>query len=216
MQESARRPIAIDLFSGAGGMSLGLEQAGFDIAAAVEYDPVHAATHEFNFPDTSVICASVTDLSAAELRDRAGLGSKEVDLVAGGPPCQGFSFIGKRAVEDARNRLVFDFFRLVVELDARYFVMENVPGMKVGEQAGLLAELIQAFEGSNYACRPVQLLTASDFGVPQQRTRLFLVGAAEGMALPRSPLPTTSTALSLVPPCPTVWDAIGDLPEVED
>lgn len=210
------RPTAIDLFAGAGGMSLGLEQAGFDVVAAVEYDPVHAATHEFNFPDATTICASVTDLDADELRERTGLGPAGVDLVVGGPPCQGFSLIGKRAVEDPRNSLVFDFHRLVVGLSARYFVMENVPGMKVGEQAGLLAELVDAFRRSRYVCRPVVLLSGTDFGVPQERTRLFLVGAREDQQLPLPPTPTTSPTGLPLPKCPTVWDALGDLPEVEE
>lgn len=210
------RPIAIDLFAGAGGMSLGLEQAGFDVAAAVEYDPIHAATHEFNFPDAATICASVTNLSADELCERARIRNGEPDLVVGGPPCQGFSLIGKRAIEDPRNSLVFDFHRLVVGTGAKYFVMENVPGMKVGEQAGLLAELVESFHRSGYACRRVELLTATDFGVPQARKRLFLLGAREDQPLPPAPTRVTSSTGLLLPQCPTVWDGIGDLPEVEE
>lgn len=213
---TGQRPVAVDLFSGAGGFTLGLEQAGFDVVAAVEYDPVHAATHEFNFPDTAMVCAGVSDLAASDLRGRACLGNRRIDLVVGGPPCQGFSLIGKRAIEDTRNRLVFDFHRLVVGMEARYFIMENVPGMKAGAQAGLLAELVSAFSESGYECRPVSLLTATDFGVPQERTRLFLVGAASGEAPPRPPSPTTSPTGLLLPRCPTVWDAFGDLPEVQD
>ena len=115
---AGRRPVAVDLFAGAGGLSLGLEQAGFDIAAAVEYDPVHAAAHKFNFPHTAVLCSDVSGLRANALRVaiRRGLAAHgrdldawdgQVDLLAGGPPCQGFSLIGKRLVDDLRNRLVF-------------------------------------------------------------------------------------------------------------
>jgi DNA (cytosine-5)-methyltransferase 1 len=107
------RPIGIDLFAGAGGMSLGFEQAGFDIVAAVEIDPIHCATHEYNFPATTTICASVTDLTGDDIRHRAKLGTKDIDVVMGGAPCQGFSLMGKRAFDDPRNQLVFHYVRIV-------------------------------------------------------------------------------------------------------
>ena len=119
------RPIGIDLFAGAGGMSLGFEQAGFDIAAAVEIDPIHCATHEYNFPHTTTICASVIDLTGSEIRRRAGLCSQEIDVVFGGAPCQGFSLMGKRVFDDPRNQLVFHYVRLVKELNPKYCVFEN-------------------------------------------------------------------------------------------
>ena len=90
------RPIGVDLFAGAGGLSLGFEQAGFDVCAAVEIDPVHCAVHEFNFPETTVISASVEDLTGDEIRRRAGLVGKTINCVFGGAPCQGFSLIGHR------------------------------------------------------------------------------------------------------------------------
>lgn len=216
MTTSSNRPKAVDLFAGAGGMSLGLEQAGFDIVGAVEYDPVHAATHEFNFPESVTMCASVSDLSAADLCERVGVQVGDLDVIVGGPPCQGFSLIGRRAVEDARNQLVFDFHRLVVGAAAKYFVMENVPGMKIGEQAGLLVELVHQFTESGYRCRPVELLTATEFGVPQGRTRLFLVGARSDVEMPAPPTRRTSPTGFELPPCPTVGAALGDLPEVEE
>jgi len=206
---TAARPIAIDLFSGAGGMSLGLEQAGFDVVAAVEYDPVHAATHAFNFPECETICASVSEVNGQSIRSRANIGSRTVDLVVGGPPCQGFSTIGKRDVLDARNNLVMDFQRLVVELNARSFIMENVPGMAMGAQHAVLAELSRRFVRDGYKVLQYTLINAVSFGVPQRRKRLFLVGSRIGEKLPI--LPTGSFES-----CPTVWDAIGDLPDIED
>ena len=120
------RPIGIDLFSGAGGLSLGFEQAGFDVVAAVEIDPVHAAIHKFNFPKCAVLARSVADLSAEDIRKHAQIGNRPVDVVFGGAPCQGFSLIGHRALDDPRNSLVREFVRIVAELDASYFVFENV------------------------------------------------------------------------------------------
>src|SRR5687768_371803 len=133
MSDTPLRPIAVDLFAGAGGMSLGFEQAGFDVCASVEVDPVHSAVHAWNFPESTMICRSVVGLSGAEIRLLAGIGNKPVDVVCGGAPCQGFSMIGRRALEDPRNELVKEFVRIVVELEARYFVFENVKGITVGK-----------------------------------------------------------------------------------
>ena len=126
------RPIGVDLFAGAGGMSLGFDQAGFDVVAAVELDPVHAAVHKYNFPRCAVLPRSVTDVSGDDIRAAAGIGNRRVDVVFGGAPCQGFSLIGQRALDDPRNGLVKDFVRIVRELDAAYFVFENVKGLTVG------------------------------------------------------------------------------------
>lgn len=115
------RPIGIDLFAGAGGMSLGFEQAGFDVRAAVEIDPIHCAVHKFNFSECAVIPKSVVGLTAKEIREAAGLENEEVDVVFGGPPCQGFSLIGHRSLDDPRNKLVLEFVRIVAELDAKAF-----------------------------------------------------------------------------------------------
>ncbi len=131
------RPVAIDLFAGAGGMSLGFEQAGFDVAAAVEIDPIHACIHKFNFPLCSTIPQSVQNLTGKEIRRIAKIEGK-VSVVFGGAPCQGFSMIGKRVLDDPRNALVKDYVRLVRELDADYFVFENVKGLTVGEHRKFL------------------------------------------------------------------------------
>ena len=241
-RSKSRRPLAVDLFAGAGGLSLGLEQAGFDIVAAAEYDPVHAATHEFNFPHTEVLCADISNLSAEKLREAARRGitahgddpeewDGELDLIAGGPPCQGFSLIGKRLVDDKRNQLVFHFYRLVSELQPRYFAMENVPGMNRGGHASILGELIDEFEEAGYRFpndgeQKHRILNAADFGVPQERNRLFLIGTREDqarLAKPPAatvrPVPKRSGEASEddgSPPSsgPTVWDAIGDLPNL--
>jgi DNA (cytosine-5)-methyltransferase 1 len=202
------RPIGIDLFAGAGGMSLGFEQAGFDIAAAVEIDPIHCATHEYNFPHTTTICASVLDLTGDEIRLRSQLGSKEIDVVFGGAPCQGFSLMGKRVFDDPRNQLVFHYVRLVKELNPKYCVFENVKGLTLGKHSQFLDELIASLDDAGYnILTPYQVLNAADYGVPQDRRRLFLIGTRKGLIVPEYP---QSHQIKT-----TVWEAIGDLPNAE-
>ena len=208
-KKSSRRPIGIDLFAGAGGLSLGFEQAGFDVVASVEIDPIHSAVHEFNFPRCTSICADASKITGKEIRSRAGLGKTTVDVVFGGAPCQGFSLIGKRALDDPRNGLLLQFLRLVVELDSNYFVFENVKGLTIGEHRKLLDELIEAFHAAGYdVLLPYQVLNAADFGVPQDRRRVFLIGAKKGLPLPQYPSSSHHRT--------TVWEAIGDLPNIDD
>ena len=203
-----KRPIGIDLFAGAGGMSLGFEQAGFDIAAAVEIDPIHCATHEYNFPDAATICASVIDLSGDEIRRRANLGNRDIDVVFGGAPCQGFSLMGKRVFDDPRNQLVFHYVRIVRELNPKYCVFENVKGLTLGKHAQFLEELITALGDAGYdVLTPYQVLNAADYGVPQDRRRLFLVCTRKGLKSPNYPEPQHNRI--------TVEEAIGDLPNAD-
>lgn len=215
------RPIGIDLFAGAGGLSLGFEQAGFDVAAAVEIDPIHCAIHKFNFPQTVIIPQSVACLSAAKIRAAAGIGEREVDCVFGGPPCQGFSLIGHRALDDTRNRFVLEFVRIVTELNARTFVFENVKGLTVGSHKVFLDELVAAFDRAGYYVRlPWLVLDAADYGVPQHRERLILMGAKKGTRLPEYPSAITNPADEMNPRLglrmgPSVSEAIGDLPDAD-
>jgi DNA (cytosine-5)-methyltransferase 1 len=221
--EKIMRPIGIDLFAGAGGMSLGFEQAGFDIVAAVEIDPVHCAVHKFNFPRCAVIPRSVVGLRGSEIRIAAGIGSRAVDVVFGGAPCQGFSMIGQRALDDPRNRLVLEFLRLVSELDAKSFVFENVKGLTVGRHRQFLDEFIAEAKRLGYEVRlPWRVLNASHFGTPQNRERLILYGAKRPEHLPHYPRPTTRPADGRgkvpadLPLGPSVLDALGDLPDADD
>lgn len=217
------RPVAIDLFAGAGGMSLGFEQAGFDVVAAVEIDPVHACVHHFNFPACRVIAKSASEIRGDDIRRMAGIEGK-VDLVFGGAPCQGFSLIGKRAMDDPRNSLVKDFVRLVRELDADYFVFENVKGLTIGGHRAFLDELIRIFESAGYRIRlPWSVLNAAHHGVPQDRQRLFLLGAKAALPTPLYPNPTTvhpnvrgpQDSEIFLSRGPTCRDALGDLPDAE-
>ena len=221
-----KRPIAVDLFAGAGGMTLGFEQAGFDVLASVEIDPVHCATHQFNFPMCSILCKDVAQLRGSEIRKNSAIGGREIDVVISGSPCQGFSMMGKRDVDDPRNSLIFHFQRLVLELKPKFFVMENVPGIASGEHKELLNTLISSFLEAGYKVEEnYQVLNAVNYGVPQARKRLFLIGCKKDYELPKYPQPTTIPPKIKVPQrykkvnlpaVPTVWDAIGDLPEVDN
>jgi DNA (cytosine-5)-methyltransferase 1 len=238
------RPTAVDLFAGAGGLSLGAEQAGIDVLASVEYDPICAAVHRFNFPKTEVVCADMAGLRARTVQRAAAKGwkahgrdgewDKTLDVVVGGPPCQGFSMIGRRAFDDPRNQLVFAFARMVGALKPRYFIMENVPGLasiQAGARASspkLLELLVEDFASFGYETLEPTVLNAYNFGVPQDRRRLILIGWRSGEQKPQYPKPETrgrGRAGGALPGtsgydkgkrlCPSVWDAIGDLPDLD-
>jgi len=223
----ARRPLAVDLFAGAGGLSLGLEQAGYEVAAAVEYDPIHAAVHEFNFPQGKTFCADVSRITGEEIRAGSEIGNREIHLVAGGPPCQGISMIGRRAIDDPRNALLKEFVRIVLELRPRYFLMENVAGLMVGKHRQLLDEVVEMLEASGEydVVTPVRVLQAADYGSPQSRRRMILIGGRRGVALPSYPVPTHTprTIKGTVPELrpgslplgPSVAEALGDLPDAD-
>ena len=217
------RPIGIDLFAGAGGMSLGFEQAGFDVVAVVEIDPVHCAVHQYNFPNCAVLPRSVVGLAGSQIRKAAGIGTRKVDVVFGGAPCQGFSLIGHRVLDDPRNSLVKDFLRIVHELDATHFVFENVKGLTVGKHRQFLNEFITLAQTLGYDVRmPWKVLDAASYAVPQHRERLILFGAKKGRPLPDYPAVQTSAAGGRAPTDarlevgPTVHEAIGDLPNADD
>ncbi len=215
---SKKRPIAVDLFAGVGGMTLGFEEAGFDVLASVEIDPIHCGIHRYNFPFWTTICASVTRITAQQIRELSSIKNKPIDVVFGGPPCQGFSLMGKRSLEDDRNSLVKHFIRLVLELQPKYFVMENVPGMAIGKQQIFLQEIFDKFADNNYQVQTeYKILNAANYGIPQLRERLFLIGAKQGLILPNYPNFKTQYNQKnqlFLPATPTVKEAIQDLPEV--
>jgi len=205
-------------------MSLGFEQAGFDVKASVEIDPVHSAVHKFNFPNCTTICESVVNLTGNQILKRAKIDA-QVDVVFGGAPCQGFSMIGYRVLEDPRNSLVFHYLRLVSEIKPKSFVFENVKGLTLGDHKKLLVEFIEEANRIGYkVIEPYKVLNAADYGVPQDRQRLFIVGIKKSYDLPHYPEPTVIRSkkrgapawpLMNLPQGPTVWDAIGDIPNLD-
>lgn len=208
------RPVGVDLFCGVGGMSLGFEQAGFNVVAAVDSDKINVETHKKNFPTCKTIRGDLSDMTGAEIREQAKIGDTHIDLLFGGPPCQGFSLIGKRDAADPRNKHLQDFARLVGELAPNYFVVENVAGLLLGDAEKQLRKFIRAVKRSGYCVvEPVKTLDASKFGVPQRRERVFILGYRKGLSAPVYPEPTHGR--DGLKKTPTVQDAIGDLPDVE-
>lgn len=240
------RPVAVDLFSGAGGMSLGFEQAGFDVLAAIERDPAHAAVHRFNFPLCQVLEADMASLTLPKLEAAIGDGAAahgrardvpQIDVLFGGPPCQGFSVGGRLDAADPRNRMLQRFAWAVEALRPRAFVIENVPAMASRTLRGCTHPVLRWLEArlarSGYTIRLARVLNASHYGIPQDRRRLLVVGSlrAEGdvCAPPPSVAPVTKrpwdparpgdwgherTSAALVRG-PTVADALEDLPDLD-
>jgi DNA (cytosine-5)-methyltransferase 1 len=132
---------AIDLFSGAGGVTLGLLNAGFDVLLCSDISESCEATHRSNFPEIPFIRRDIHWLAGADIRREAGIGNGELDLLIGGPPCQGFSIIGQRQLWDPRNGLFREFMRIAGELEPKTIVIENVTGLATLERGAVLAEL---------------------------------------------------------------------------
>jgi DNA (cytosine-5)-methyltransferase 1 len=199
------KPIAVDFFCGAGGLSLGFHRAGFSVVAAVDFDSHHTSTYSKNFPNTATICADIKDLTGSQIRKQAALkSSTQIDVVFGGPPCQGFSLIGKRVAEDPRNRLLGEYCRMVRELRPRYFVIENVAGLMYGNTRAVLAAALRDLRRAGYRwVTPIRILDAHEYGVPQRRRRVFVLGYRKGQLKPKYPKISKSRT--------TVKDAIGDL-----
>lgn len=157
------RPIAVDLFAGVGGISLGFEQAGFDVLAAIDIDPIHCACYQYNFPFTKVLCNSVANVTGKSIRALSGIGETDIDVVFGGPPCQGFSLIGRRSPDDPRNDLIDKFAQVVIELKPKYFVMENVPALGNGKNGSILDEVITKFRRARYTVTEPTVLNAAAY-----------------------------------------------------
>lgn len=193
-------------------MSLGFEQAGVDVVAAVDAEPIHVGTHMANFPDCQAFAIDLSTLSGDDLLGRAGLEGGGIDILFGGPPCQGFSTGGRRQVDDPRNTLLLEFARLVSELRPSYFVVENVDGLLMGDAIETLESFLASVVLAGYSVvEPVRILDAEDFGVPQARRRAFILGYKGGYTAPEYPIPVSGD-----PVRPTVWDAISDLPAIEE
>lgn len=203
--KGGRVMIGVDLFSGAGGMSLGAVQAGIDVILAVESDPYAAETYRVNHPNTIMLNSDIKNISSRKIKSLVQTDHEIV--VFGGPPCQGFSYsnLRTRSPENPENWLFLEFLRIVQLLRPDWLVFENVRGIVNTAKGVFVEEVIRRLEKLGYTLSH-GLLNAMDFGVPQDRARFFLVGSRDGVKF-KMPRRTTRKPI-------TVYDAIGDLPEL--
>lgn len=196
----------IDLFSGAGGLSLGFEQAGFKQILSVEIEPSYCETYRHNFPHHTVLQKDLTRLSDETLL--AELKGQKADVVIGGPPCQGFSMagkIGRTFADDPRNHLFKEFVRVVKLTAPKFFVMENVARLYTHQSGKTRQEIMSHFQNLGYQVE-CKVLNAVDFGVPQNRSRVVFIGRKnQGDIIFPKPFQAA---------CKTVYEAIGHFPKL--
>lgn len=203
-----KKPTVIDLFCGCGGLSHGFKLAGYDILLGIDNDSAALKTFELNHSGAKALSVDITNMSGKHITDIVG--RKKIDVVIGGPPCQGFSLSGPRKFYDSRNKLYLSFIKLVKEIKPKCFLIENVPGI-IGLYGGQIKEQIVAkFSELGYTVT-CSKLNSADFGVPQLRNRVFFVGLLNsdiGFEFPR-PLFDKKNYI-------TAKDATDDLPGLED
>lgn len=201
---------AVELFAGAGGLSIGLERAGIHVVIANEIMPDFAATLAANHPDTNVINEDIHKIDfRAELKK---LGLESVDVLSGGPPCQGFSTIGSKNRQDPRNSLFYEYLRAVAETNPKYTIFENVSGFKRMYGGFAYETLVRELGELGYDTR-CQILNAADYGAPQIRYRTIVLGWKKGSRPLEFPAPTNGNKPGLRPYL-TLMEAIGDLPAI--
>ena len=229
---AAEGPTCIDVFAGAGGMADGFRHAGFAILSGTDHADAACSTFRLNFPEASFFRRPISDLSGEELLADAGLEQGVLDCLIGGPPCQAFSYNNHAREEHAaRSTLFRDYLRIVEALNPKCVVMENVPGILTILGGAVLEEIYGELQALGYECE-ARILFAEDYGVPQERRRVFFIASRVGPVaglFPRGtfgPAPKPSKeANPLVyrwsprhgqepPSAPTVWCAIGDLPAI--
>ncbi len=161
----------LDLFCGCGGFSLGAHQAGFNVKLAVDVDPILTSSFKSNFPRTRLLLHDISKLNGRDIVDEIGT----IDGIFGGPPCQAFSSIGRRRVDDPRRELLVHFFRIVAEARPAFFVAENVQGLQFRSAEAILSEALEHVRSKYFIIGPV-LLNAADYGGATRRQRVFIVG----------------------------------------
>ena len=199
----------VSLFSGCGGLDLGFERAGFNVIWANEFDKTIHSTYRLNHPNTILNTSDIRCLSASDIPD--------CDGIIGGPPCQSWSLGGRSlGMEDDRGKLVLDYIRIVMEKKPKFFIMENVPGILTMKGGETIREIIAAFrEVGYYVSTPIKL-NAEEYGVPQKRRRVIIIGSLSPEIQIQSPQPLFSDDSQTLPRPITVKDAIGNLPPLAD
>ena len=182
----AKKPTVVDLFCGAGGLSSGFKRKGFDILLGIDNDKIAIKTFSVNNPSTKTLCKDIKKITKSEIKSL--IGNKRVDVIVGGPPCQGFSIASKRDPNDPRNLLFFEYIRIVKILKPKFFVMENVQGittMKTSDGRLIMDIMEKQFSKMGYITK-WEILNCADFGVPQNRRRMIMIGSINGaVEIPR-------------------------------
>lgn len=163
----------IDLFCGAGGLSYGFECAGFNILLGIDNDAKALETFQNNHANSKTICGDITEITYEDIKNK--IGDQPIDVIIGGPPCQGFSLSGPRNFNDPRNKLYLSYIRLVKEIQPTIFVIENVPGLVSLFSGQIKDNIISTFSEMGYDVK-YKVLCAADYGVPQNRKRVIFVG----------------------------------------
>lgn len=197
----------IDLFSGAGGLSYGFQDAGFDILLGIDNDEMALKTFQKNHKGAQIICGDITSIHY-DTDIKPLLNGKQIDFIIGGPPCQGMSLAGNRELDDPRNKLYLSYLRLLNEIKPKAFVIENVPGLLSLFNGEIKNSILRRLTKMDYHVK-FKILTASDYGVPQKRRRVFFVGIRNDIALTFS-FPTPSSEKV------TAEMALSDLPNLSD
>lgn len=179
---AVKRPTTIELFAGAGGLALGLEEAGFQTLGLIEFDKDAADTLKCNRPNWRVICDDIANISCLDLLEYFGLQSGELDLLSGGAPCQSFSYAGKRlGLEDARGTLFYHYAKFLEQLQPKIFLFENVRGLLTHDKGRTYKTIADIFESTGYTIQK-KVLNAWDYGVAQKRERLITIGIRKDLA----------------------------------
>ncbi|MEP0365718.1 MAG: DNA cytosine methyltransferase [Cyclobacteriaceae bacterium] len=173
-------PKAISLFCGAGGCSFGFKKAGYDVVYASDIDSKAIETYQTNFPNTFAEERDIATLDCSKLLNELSIRKGELDILIGGPPCQGFSTAGTRFWDDPRNQLLKEYVRCLEELQPKWFLMENVEGLLTTKNGEYLFEATKAFIELGYNVR-IDKIYAHEYGVPQRRKRVFIVGNRLGL-----------------------------------
>lgn len=221
----------IDLFAGVGGLSYGFaHDDAFEIIAANEILKPMATAYSLNHPNVKMYNKDIKDFSFEDLKNDLGIKEGEIDLVVGGPPCQAYSTVGKRLIDDPRGKLFQEYYRMLCEIKPKAFVFENVKGLLSMQKGELIKTIIELFESIGYTMN-MRLLNAADYGTPQIRERVILVGTLCDKEF-EYPKPThcdksqiekrtngmldifSSNESSELKPYVTLGEALGDLPSI--
>lgn len=209
----------IDLFSGCGGSALGFSQAGFDIKVAVDVDKYASETFKLNFPEAEVIASDLSYVTGSDLLKAAGVTSGKDVVIIACPPCQGFSTARRKSegISDPRNTLIYEFLRLLEEVKPYAFVMENVPGLAKGIGKPIFLNILQRLRELGYYTIH-GIVDTADYGVPQRRKRLVLLGTNDPkirLTFPKQTNQDPNLTERYLDCWNTVRNAIADLPAIK-